>query len=139
MRPVALESEQPLDLAPQPVQILVVVPFDFPKRREQPFEHAASGPAAEPGVKRGPFSEPLRQSAPLAAVLRDMQNRVDDDDIRNPHVPALNRKIGVDSGVLFRRDLFHDCAPLDFYRIVDKHLSTKTGQEPSKNPSVNRP
>ena len=72
-------------------------------------------------------AEALRQCAPLAAVLQDVQNRVD-DDVRNPHVSALNRKIGVDSGAMFRRDLFHECSPLDLYHIVDKHLST----EPSK-------
>ena len=103
--------------------------FLLPTRGEQPLENAASGPAAEPGVDRGSFSEPLRQRARLAAVLHDMQSRVDDDDVRNPHVPALNRKIGANSGAMFRRDLFHDCAPLDFYFIVDKHLSA----EPSKS------
>ena len=34
----------------------------------------------------------------------------------------------MDFGVLFCRDLFHDYAPLDFYVIVDSHLST----DPSK-------
>ena len=114
---------------------LLAVYFLLLKRREQTLENAALRPAAEPGVDREPFSEPLRKRAPLAAVLQDMQNRVDDDDVRNPHVPALNRKLRVDCGAMFRRDLFHDCAPLDFYLIVDKHLST----EPSKNPSVNKP
>ncbi len=33
-----------------------------------------------------------------------------------------------DFGVLFCRDLFHDCMPLDFYVIVDSHLS----MDPSK-------
>ena len=72
--------------------------------------------------------EGLRKSAPFATALRDIQNRVDEDNVRNPHVPALNRKIGVDSGLLFRRDLLHDCASPNFYPTVDKHLST----EPSK-------
>ena len=89
---------------------------------EAPLEHAAAGPAAEPGVDREPVAEALRPGAPLAAVLQDTQNRVDEDDVRNPHVPALNWQEVVESGVLFRRDLFHDCAPLDCYLIVDKHL-----------------
>ena len=78
------------------------------KRGEQPIEHAAARPAAEPGVDRMPFSEALRQGAPLAAVLQDVQDRIDDCDVRNPHVPALNRQEGTDFGVLFCRDLFHD-------------------------------
>ena len=100
----------------------------LPERGEQQLEHAASGPAAEPGVDRLPFSEPLRHRAPFAAVLQDVQDRIDESDVGNPHVPALNRREGADFGVLFCRDLFHDCAPLDFYIIVDSHLST----EPSK-------
>ena len=100
----------------------------LPKRGEQPLEHAAARPAAEPGVNREPIAEPLRQGAPFAAVLQDVQDRVDEIDVRNPHVPALNREQRTNFGVLFCRDLFHDCEPLDFYVIVDSHLST----DPSK-------
>ena len=64
----------------------------------------------------------------LAAVLQDVQYRVDEDDVRNPHVSALNRQIRVEFDVLFCRDLFHDRAPHDFYVIVDSYLS----MEPSK-------
>ena len=89
--------------------------FLLPKRGEQPLEHAAAGPAAEPGVDRLPFVETLWQGTPLAAVLQDVPDRVDEDDVRNPHVPALNRQTRVDFGVLFCCGLFHDCVPLDFY------------------------
>ena len=82
--------------------------MQFPKRGEQPLERTAARPAAEPGVDRASFSEPLRQGAPLAAVLREVQDRVDEDDVGNPHVPPLNRQEGADFGVLFCRDLFHD-------------------------------
>ena len=104
----------------------------LPKRSEQPLENAALGPVEEPGVDCVPFSEALQQRAPLSAVLHDVQNRVDENDVVNPNVSALNRKIGVDSGTMFRRGLFHDCAPLDFNRIVDKHLSTKPGKTQAK-------
>ena len=104
----------------------------FLKRGEQPLEHAAARPAAEPGVDRIPFSEALRQGAPLAAVLQDVQDRVDDCDVGNPHVPALNRQEGADFGVLFCRDLFHDYAPLDFYVIVDSHLSMESSKTQAK-------
>jgi len=36
--------------------------FLLPKPGEQPLKHAAAGPAAEPGVDREPFFEPLRQA-----------------------------------------------------------------------------
>ena len=103
--------------------------FLLPNCCEQPLEHAAVGSAAKPGVNREPVAEPLRQRTSLAAVLQNIQNRIDEGDVRNPHVPALNREKRVDFGVLFRHDLFHDCAPLDFYVIVDRHLII----DPSKN------
>ena len=82
------------------------------------------------GTGRRPrtVAEPLRQRAPFAAVLQDLQDRVDEVDVRNPHVPALNRQEGADFGVLFCCGLFHDCEPFDFYAIVDRHLSA----DPSK-------
>ena len=109
-----------------------------PKRGEQPLEHAAARPAAEPGVDRGPFSEPLRQRAPFAAVLQDVQNRIDDCDVGNPHVSALNRQEGAEVGILFCRDLFHDCMPFDFYVIIDSRLSMEPSKTQAKS-SVNRP
>ena len=109
--------------------------MQFPKRGEQPLENAAARPAAEPGVDRASFSEPLWQGAPFAAALQGVQNRIDEDDVENPHVAALNRQEGADFGVLFRRSLFHDCILIDFYVIIDSHLS----MEPSKNSSVGRP
>ena len=68
-----------------------------------------------------------------AAVLRDVRKRVNKGGVRNPHVPALNRQAGVDFGAMFCRDLFHNCAPLDFNFVTDNHL-IKTKQ----NSCVNR-
>ena len=65
---------------------------------------------------------------PLAAVLDEAQNRVDENDIGIPNAPALNLHEGLDFGVVFRRDLFHDCAPLDFYLIGNRNLSTNPGR-----------
>ena len=81
-------------------------------------------PAAEPSVDRESAAEPLRQRAPLAAVLQDLQNHIDEIDVRNPHVPALNREKRVDFRTLLCCGLFHDCKPFDFYVIFDSHLST---------------
>ena len=64
----------------------------LPKPGDQPLENAALGPAPEPDVDCVPFSEQPRQRTPFAAVLHDAQNRVDENDIGNPHVPALNRQ-----------------------------------------------
>ena len=87
-----------------------------PKHGEQPLEHAF----AEPDVDRGLVAEPLRQSVPLVAILRDVRKRADEDDVRTPHVPVLNRQIRVDSGAMSCRDLFHDYAPLDCHFIIDR-------------------
>ena len=49
------------------------VPVDrllLPKRGEQPPGSAAAEPAAEPGVDRLPFSEPLRQRATCSRSSR---------------------------------------------------------------------
>ena len=100
----------------------------LPERGEQPLEHAALRPAAEPGVDRLPFSESLRQGGPFAAFLQDVQNCIDEDDVGNPHVPPLNRQKRVGFGVLLCRCLFHDCMPLDFYVIVDSHLSVDSSK-----------
>ena len=97
------------------------------KRGEQPVGHAA----AEPGIDRGPVAEPRRQVAPLAAVLQNVRKHAFEAGLRNLHVPPLKRKTGVDFHAMLRRDLFHDRAPIDFYLIVDRHLSVN----PSKIPA----
>ena len=99
-----------------------------PKRGEQPLENASARPAAEPGVDRLPFSEALRQRASFAAVLQDVQDRIDESDVGNSHVPPLNREKRVDFRALFCCDLFHDCAPLNFYVIVDSYLSMESSK-----------
>ena len=92
--------------------------MQIPKRVEQPRKHAAAGSAAVSGVDRESVTEPLRQRAPLAAILQDVQNRIDEGDVRNPYIPAANREKGVDFRALFCCDLFHDCAPLDFMSLL---------------------
>ena len=64
----------------------------IPQRHEQPVNHADVRPAAEPGVDRISFSEVTRQGARLAAVLHDIENGVDESEVRDPHFPALNRQ-----------------------------------------------
>ena len=71
------------------------VRLQIPQCREQPVEHAAARPTAESGVDRLPFSEVTRQGAPLAAVLHDIGNGVDESEVRDPHFPVLNRQMGL--------------------------------------------
>ena len=72
-------------------------------------------------MPRGRRSPPSRCSL-AASEARRIAGRAQ-GDIRDPHVPALNRQISLDDDVLFCRDLFHDWAPLDCYLTIDRHLS----------------
>ena len=62
-----------------------------PRQVEQRVKHALRSPATHPGVYRASFAEAFRQGAPLAAVLHDMEHRVNVCGIRDPHISALNR------------------------------------------------
>ena len=77
------------------VEVLVRQPL-LPQRRKQP--HA----------DRVPLAAALRKGTPLAAVLKDMQQGINDDDVRNQHVAALDRKMGMQQGVLLFGDAGHD-------------------------------
>ena len=46
--------------------------------REEPVQHAGFGPAIHAGVDGMPVAEPFRQAPPLAPMLGDKQNRVED-------------------------------------------------------------
>ena len=65
-----------------------------------PGDHAAARLAAEPSGDREPIAEALRQGASFAAVLQDVQDRIDEYDVGNPHVPALNRQEGAGFAVI---------------------------------------
>ena len=93
-----------------------------PQRGEQPRKHARLGPAAQPHVDRVPLAVALRKGAPLAAVLKDMQQGVDDDDVRNPHVAALDRQMGMQQSVLFFGDVGHDWELLVCFFFLDRRL-----------------
>ena len=97
--------------------------MQVPQRSEQPVEYAHLGPAAQPGRDHFPFAEVLKQGAPFAAVLGNAEKRVDEDDVRNPHISALYRQIGMDFRAMFFRDLFHDRALLVCYLFLYKYLA----------------
>ena len=80
----------------------------LPQRRKQPRQHARLGPAAQPHAGRVPLAAALGKGAPLAAVLKNVQQGVDDDDVRNQHVAALDRKMGMQQGATLFGDAGHD-------------------------------
>lgn len=63
---------------------------------ERTIKHARLGPAAHTRVDRVLVAEPLGQAAPLAAVLRDVQDRVEHLQVRQPDVASLKRKTVLD-------------------------------------------
>ncbi len=56
---------------------------------EQSIQHAGLRPAVHSRVDRVPVAEALRQAAPFAAVLRDVQNRVSYLEITERDVATL--------------------------------------------------
>jgi hypothetical protein len=73
---------------------------------KEPIEHTGFGPTIHASVDRMPVAEALRQSAPFAAVLRHVKDRVDDSDALVRDVAALSRQKRFDASELFCRD-FH--------------------------------
>ena len=73
---------------------------------EQAIEYARLGPAVHARINRVPVAESLRQTAPLAAVLRDVQDRVDDLEVAERDVAALYRQKRLDPTELLCAD-FH--------------------------------
>jgi hypothetical protein len=73
---------------------------------EQPIEHPGLRPAVHARVDRVPVAEALRQSAPLAAVLGHVEDRIDDLQIAERHVATLHRQEWLDASELSSGD-FH--------------------------------
>jgi hypothetical protein len=72
---------------------------------EDLIEYAVLGPAVHAGVDGMPISEAFRQSAPLAAVLGDIEQRVQQLQVMQLHIAALPRKTGGNTLVLHFGDL----------------------------------
>ena len=60
---------------------------------EHPVQHPALGPAVHPGIDRVPVAEPRRKTAPLAAMLGHIQDRVQHLQVRQADVAALHRQV----------------------------------------------
>ena len=63
-----------------------------------------------------------RQGAPYAAVLHDVKNSVDENDVRKSGIPALNWRSGVELRRTYFREFFRDCA-LDCCLILDGRIA----------------
>src|SRR4030095_12016381 len=63
---------------------------------EYPVEHAALGPAVHARVDGVPVAEPLGQATPLAAILGDVQDGVQDSQMGQTDVASLHRQALLD-------------------------------------------
>ena len=63
------------------------------KRGKHSAEHSVLAPSVHANIDRVPISIGFRQRPPLAAVFRDIQDRIDQLKIAHADVSALSRKI----------------------------------------------
>jgi len=68
--------------------------------REYPIQDAALGPPIHAGIDGVPIAKPLGQTAPLATLFGDVQDRVQHPQIGQAYVAALNRQTVLDQAVL---------------------------------------
>ncbi len=68
--------------------------------REYPIQHATPGPAIHAGVDGVPVAEAPGQSAPFAALLGDVQDRIQHSQIGQTDIAALDRQTVLDQAVL---------------------------------------
>ena len=61
----------------------------FLQRCKNTIQHAVFRPAIRPRIDRVPIAEAFRQSSPLAPMFGDVQDRIDNIDVFQSHVPAL--------------------------------------------------
>src|SRR5271165_5264333 len=74
---------------------------------EQSIQHSGLRPAPHACIDGVPVAEAFRQAAPLAAVLRDVQDRVDDLQVGERNIAALYRQKCLDTSELLCGD-FHE-------------------------------
>lgn len=63
------------------------------KRSKHSAEHSVLAPSVHANIDRMPISIGFRQRPPLAAVFRDIQDRIDQLKIAHADVSALSREI----------------------------------------------
>ena len=82
------------------------------------IENAVLGPAIHPRVDRVPAAETLRQTAPFATLLSNIQNRVQHLKIAQTHIPTLHRQRILDPLILLFCDLHPVLRLTKFLAIV---------------------
>ena len=73
---------------------------------EHSIKDAVLGPTIHPGVNGVPTAEPLGQTTPFAALLGNIQDRVQNLQIREAYIASLPRQTVLDTLVLCFGD-FH--------------------------------
>ncbi len=68
--------------------------------RKDPIQHTCLGPAVHPRIDRMPVAKAFRHTTPLAAVLRDIQDRVQYLKIRYAYIAPLTRQAALDTTIL---------------------------------------
>ena len=69
-------------------------------RIKQTVKNASVDPTPHSGVNRVPLAETWRQGPPFSVIFGDKKDGIDYSRVRNPHIAALNRQIGLDQYVL---------------------------------------
>ena len=75
------------------------------KLREHPVQHTALRPTIHAGINGVPIAESFGQTAPLAALLGHIQDRVQYPQVGQAHVAPLRRQTVLDQTVLRFGDL----------------------------------
>ena len=91
---------QRYSLNPDPDDLLALQPL------EHPLKDPALRPAVHPGVNGVPVSEALRQTAPFAALLGHIQDRIEHLKVGDADVAPLPGQAVLDLAILRRSD-FH--------------------------------
>ena len=75
--------------------------------REHAIQYAALGPSVHPRVDRVPPTEAFWQTAPLATVLSNIKNRIQNVQVRHTYVATLTRQAVFNLSILGFGDLHH--------------------------------
>ena len=67
---------------------------------EDAIQHAALRPPVHARIERVPVPKPLGEAAPFAALLGDVQDRIEDVQIVERHVAALGGQAALDVTIL---------------------------------------
>ena len=63
------------------------------KRSKHSAEHSVLAPSVHANIDRMPISIGFRQRPPLAAVFRDIQDRIHELQVAHTHIPPLSGQV----------------------------------------------